>query len=356
MFKAKYIYDASILLRNLASRVKNLGKVPKIDEIDIRILRALLNNARTSFATIAKDCGFSVTSIRNRFNDMVKSGIVTGSISQINPKSLGYDCVAFIKVYTNPRYSKETREAIESDSHVSIYSAHIINVGSIVGFVVTRNADDLSKVINRIRCGSYVRNIDPEIWVDQRSSDLPHNLLIGKNDTSNNISDITEKKEEKIEKLQLDSIDIALIKMLTKNARLPFRKIASELGVSTNNVIGRYNKLKKTVIPTSSITVNLEKLGYFGTGVLVIKVSNKGSVDKTFNAIIQIPNIITAIKCLGNFDIIAITPFRTLEDLTALTERISKTLDVFEFQLLIDNPYTSYPLNTVSTIITDKLL
>jgi DNA-binding Lrp family transcriptional regulator len=43
---------------------------------------------------------------------------------------------------------------------------------------------------------------------------------------------------------------------------MSFRKVAEMLGISTQAVIRRYNRLKKNVLSYSSITVNLEKLGY----------------------------------------------------------------------------------------------
>ena len=57
-----------------------------IDDIDATILKEMLRNPRTKFTKIAKECGLSAPAIKNRFQNLEKSGIINGSITQINPK------------------------------------------------------------------------------------------------------------------------------------------------------------------------------------------------------------------------------------------------------------------------------
>ena len=61
--------------------------MPKLDEIDIKILKALLKDARCSFADIAKDCNVSITAIAQRFKKMKRTGIITGTILILGKKS-----------------------------------------------------------------------------------------------------------------------------------------------------------------------------------------------------------------------------------------------------------------------------
>lgn len=67
---------------------------PKIDEIDVKIMRALLKSPRASFTEIAENCRKSTLTINKRFNRLKNMGIRTGAITQINPKSFGYSCIA----------------------------------------------------------------------------------------------------------------------------------------------------------------------------------------------------------------------------------------------------------------------
>lgn len=54
------------------SKITSLQKKPEIDEINAKILRMLLCEARTSFTQIAKECKISVNSVRNRFEQLKK--------------------------------------------------------------------------------------------------------------------------------------------------------------------------------------------------------------------------------------------------------------------------------------------
>lgn len=57
-----------------------MGDSVKVDDIDIKILKILCRDARTSFAEIAKDCNFSIPAITQRYQKMIKSRVITGTV------------------------------------------------------------------------------------------------------------------------------------------------------------------------------------------------------------------------------------------------------------------------------------
>jgi DNA-binding Lrp family transcriptional regulator len=60
---------------------------PKIDAVGIKILQALLRDARTNFADIAKECNLSTTAITQRYQKMKKNGTITGTTLIIDSNS-----------------------------------------------------------------------------------------------------------------------------------------------------------------------------------------------------------------------------------------------------------------------------
>ncbi len=58
----------------------------------------------------------------------------------------------------------------------------------------------------------------------------------------------------------IDETDKRIAKILAYNARTPFKQIAQQVGISTKNVIQRYERLKGSLLTLSTITVNLKKL------------------------------------------------------------------------------------------------
>ena len=66
-----------------------------IDNLDRGILEALMGNARTAYAELAKQFGVSPGTIHVRVEKMKQAGIITGARIDVSPKQLGYDVGCF---------------------------------------------------------------------------------------------------------------------------------------------------------------------------------------------------------------------------------------------------------------------
>ncbi len=101
--------------------MKVINQNVHIDGIDKKILRALMDDARTPVLEIARQVGISGAAIHQRLRKLDKSGLIAGSKFIINPKVLGYTTMAFVGVYldkavSNPdavRQLKKIPEVIE---------------------------------------------------------------------------------------------------------------------------------------------------------------------------------------------------------------------------------------------------
>lgn len=336
-----------------------------IDDVDATILKEMLRDPRTKFTKMAKKCGLSSPAIKSRFHNLEKSGLINGSITQINPKSYGYNCVAITRIKTHHLSNKEVHELI-TETPFTIRLPNITGNNIIVGFLVTKNTDELAQIVNELKSHPKIISVNADIWVEMKGMDLPENLVIDpKNEQldfhkqvrqkkrdkfANSIRESKDKKTFLIEPFKLDKIDTEIIKLLLNDARISFRKIAIRLKISPNNVITRYRELKKTVILSSSITLNLEKIGYMGMAFIRIKVS-KGKIDDAFQKLRNTQNIIVCVKIVGQVDIIALAPFRTFEELNNLKEYISNIKNIFEVRIRIEKAYDKWPVNTISELI-----
>ena len=337
----------------------------KIDETDVKILKTLLQEPRTSFAEIARDCGLSVPSIYKRFDLLRKSGIINGSIIQIDPKSLGYNCVAILNIQGNLK-DKKTILAFLKSMNITSYNYYLTGSG-FLGFTIAKGMDELSRSIEKLKHHPSIKEVLPVVWVNTTHIDHPENLIIPKINLSY-IENENGPAEENMNELEsygiethddkklnsntiLDDIDLSLVRILTNNARISFNRLSSMLGISTNTVINRYKKLRKNVLKVSSITVNLEKLGYVGSAVMRIKVKEGFFVQETFDKITQIPNIIIGIQIFEGHGILVIAPFRSLNELESLQQKIVDVPGVSELNLSIDKPFNKWPLNVVSNMI-----
>ena len=132
----------------------------------------------------------------------------------------------------------------------------------------------------------------------------------------------------------MDETDAVIIKRMTQDARVSFRKIAKELGVSPDTVISRYKALqKKGVIRGSTVVLNPKKIGYKGMAAFMVDTSptniigtesNQKTASSLVEKVIKMPDIILATKTVGDHDMLAIAVIRDVEHLIATGSNIAK--------------------------------
>jgi len=131
----------------------------------------------------------------------------------------------------------------------------------------------------------------------------------------------------------MDETDLFIIKKLTEDARISFRKIAKELGVSPDTVINRYKTLQdRGVIRGSTVVIDPKKIGYHGMAAFMIDASpthilaTESTIDSSLilDKLIQMRNIILATKTVGDHDLLAIGVARDFEHLINTGNDIAK--------------------------------
>jgi len=132
---------------------------------------------------------------------------------------------------------------------------------------------------------------------------------------------------------KMDQTDLFIIKKLTEDARMSFRKIAKELGISPDTVINRYKALQeKGVIRGSTVVINPKKIGYHAMAVFMIVASpihilatEATPTDSSLilDKLIQMRNIILATKTVGDHDLLAIGVARDFKHLIKIGDDIA---------------------------------
>ena len=132
----------------------------------------------------------------------------------------------------------------------------------------------------------------------------------------------------------MDQMDLVIIKRMTENARVSFRKIAEELGVSPDTVISRYKAMQEEgVVRGSTVVLDPKKIGYTGMAAFMIDTSptnvigmeaTQPTVSSILETVIKMPDIILATKTVGDHDMLAIAVIRDVEHLIATGSEIAK--------------------------------
>jgi DNA-binding Lrp family transcriptional regulator len=113
---------------------------------------------------------------------------------------------------------------------------------------------------------------------------------------------------------QLDDLDRQLIEILSLDARVSNRKIASELGVTEGTVRGRIKRLQqdKLIAFTAITSIGIENAGKLAFIGVQAEVDN---VRKVAEQIAELPLVNAVLITMGRFNILAICLFSELDKL-----------------------------------------
>lgn len=117
------------------------------DQLDQQILRALIQDAKTPYAEMAKQFGVSAATIHVRVEKMRQAGIIEGTKIRVNERKLGYDVCCFIGIILKSAkdYDKVIAKLSEFNEVVEAY--YTTGNYSIFIKVMTHTIEELHSVL-----------------------------------------------------------------------------------------------------------------------------------------------------------------------------------------------------------------
>lgn len=121
-----------------------------LDKVGWRLLEALQEDARLSFAELGRRVGLSLPAVAERVRRLEEAGLITGYHGQVNPAKLGLPITAFIRQNVAPeRYP--TFIALISDLPEVIECHHLSGGDSFILKVITASIPHLEALIAQLR-------------------------------------------------------------------------------------------------------------------------------------------------------------------------------------------------------------
>jgi DNA-binding Lrp family transcriptional regulator len=119
----------------------------------------------------------------------------------------------------------------------------------------------------------------------------------------------------------LDEIDIRILRKLISDARLSYRNIAEQIGVSPPTVLARVEKLEKNkIIKSYSALLDHEKLGYDLT-VIIEVTAIKNKVVEVEKVLSKYENVCAIYDITGLTDMIIVAKFRNRKELSDFVKK-----------------------------------
>jgi Lrp/AsnC family transcriptional regulator for asnA, asnC and gidA len=106
------------------------------------------------------------------------------------------------------------------------------------------------------------------------------------------------------ESLQIDSLDKKIIKMITKNARIPYLEVARECNVSGAAIHQRIQKLiRMGVITGSKFTIEPKKIGFKTCAYMGIFLEQASLYNDVLQELKKIPEVTQCHFTTGNYSV-----------------------------------------------------
>ncbi len=137
--------------------------------------------------------------------------------------------------------------------------------------------------------------------------------------------------------VDLDDVDIKLLKTLQKNSRCSFQNVARECNVSGGTIHVRADKLvEEGVIRNYGVQIDYEKLGFHVLAYVGVKINKIHNRAEFIEGLRNIPNIVETHSATGMYDLLIKIVTRTTRELHGiLTEQVITLADGVSTETII---------------------
>ena len=149
-----------------AARYSNrptMSSTVEIDEIDVKILRELIKDARTKLKDIAKTCSLSSVAILNRIKRLKAAGVIVGALMFSDMSRIGYLYPASIEVNIKPEYESAIAKLFRDRTNLILLSPSAGN-SSFAIFLVAKSMKDIENLKQLIRKHTGTSKITVSLW------------------------------------------------------------------------------------------------------------------------------------------------------------------------------------------------
>jgi DNA-binding Lrp family transcriptional regulator len=252
---------------------------------DLKLIAALEDNGRTSYETLSRSLGVSISTVAKKVNHLVNSGIFT--IKAVpNPNRIGLITNAIIGMNVSMDKIDEVCNSLKEQFNVNLVTTTFgrFNLLIAVYFKSRERIDNFlsSDLIKR-------KDIyETEIFY-ARDIRKPYDRILtaapGEPDISN-----------------LDQTDRRLINLLIEDGRFTCSYLASQLGISISSVSKRRDRLVREDIIRIKAMTNPARIGYNANAFIFLRIDHN-RLDDICAEFIPLHEVVTIMTLMNGYDI-----------------------------------------------------
>ncbi len=314
----------------------------QLDLKDKKILFELEQDSRQSLSKIAKKVGLKKETLFHRMRSLEKRGIIKKYLTEIDVYKLGFQYYPILMKFQNS--TPHIEEQIFNYFRKSQFTAWLTECEGfwdLNATLIAKNNFELKKFFDDFlgKYSSYIS--DKHVFITTEICYFKRGFWLGKK--TNLI--VSTGGESAIE---LEDADIALLRVLSTNARKPLVEIGRDLNLTAKNVAYKINKLKKNkIIQGSRILVDSSKIGY---KLYKVWFSLQDMTNQNFMMLMSYfqdrPNIIWSTKLIGYYDLSIELEVKDTDEfreiINDIKQRFSKLIKKHESLLIFKETVMNY--------------
>lgn len=133
-----------------------------IDEIDLKIIKELLRNARATFKDIALKVGLSDVAVMRRIKKLENNGVILKYTAIVNPYEIGYSKISYTGINVKPERLIDVINILKTKEYVK-YLAVTSGDHELIAVIWARNGDELVAIHDEIKRIDGVTHVYPAI-------------------------------------------------------------------------------------------------------------------------------------------------------------------------------------------------
>jgi DNA-binding Lrp family transcriptional regulator len=135
----------------------------RLDELDVMILRILIEDARSSLKEIAKMCGLTSSAVLRRIERLKQEGVIVGTRFVVDPEVFGFPFYATLLIDAADSLEPKVKQTIRARESV-IICAESIGRYNLCALIRGRNIEELNKITSTIKNIRGINRVAINIW------------------------------------------------------------------------------------------------------------------------------------------------------------------------------------------------
>lgn len=193
-----------------------------VDDIDVAICRALLEDSRISYSVLGKMLGITPQAVHRRVQVLTDLGVLKGTVTRLSFSAIGRMWV-FIHGWSDCASMREVAKKLEKVDNVIVMM--IASGNRLYLQCMAKDARELADLVSSIQNSASLQ--DPQVGIIPTPPPASPGTL--------------------------SALDIRLIKALLTDSRKPISRLAADVGVTPKTVRKRLNRLVKDCLVQFSV-------------------------------------------------------------------------------------------------------